>query len=104
METTLTKQDVSNMVNALPESSFNDCTGISFRRAPGKMDRAISGFGVGLIVIGSVGLALVTAAMVVDVTIDVAGRLMKWSKERKAKKDADVHRTLDEGKPSTGGA
>lgn len=99
MSNTLTKQDVSNLVNALPESSFQDCTGISFRRAPGKIDRAIAGMGMGLVVVGSVALALITVAMVADVGIDIYKRTSQWAKERKAKKDASIHKTLDEGKP-----
>jgi len=95
---TYTKQDVVNLVNALPESRFENCEGISIL-APTTLDKVVRRMSIGIVVLA---LGALTVAVVIDTGVlayatvkDIAAKM----KERKAQKDAAIHKTLDEGKP-----
>lgn len=83
----LTKVDVSNLVNAMPESSFERVEGVELIQAPTKFDK---GFGMAVSVICLVPLAVVGVSMLAGMAAEMTKTFKQMWQERKARKAAEA--------------
>jgi|SRR5579872_2948362 len=95
---TYTKQDVLNMVNAIPEARFAKCVDVDVElyNEPTKFDKVL---GASLLLIALSPLLIPACIYAGEGIMHLAKKGDAWwaeRKARKAKKAAEIHKQLDE--------